>query len=419
VFFVHFITRHLWLIVAGGGAGVAGRYLQLYLRHAHRLILPDPSVDLLRLHRLYGYNEHALVGISPGIRLWSNSETEGAVAYHEIGKVWLVPGDPLTSCENLESVSDGFLQTARKQHRVVGFMAATERLAKHSRHLGLRAVKIGSAPYFDLTRWAPRGDRAKKARAGVNQARRAGVRVTEVADVDERLVRETARLCKRWSTTHRSPIKFGWLFAVDLFQHKERKKYFTARDETGKLIGFLAASPIPARNGWYLEDVLRLPHAPKGTADLLVVEALDLLRRDGAKLATLGTAPMAMEGGIHPDVHSSRLLSFVSRSVANCFSVFYNFDGVRRFKSKFAPSWWESEYILISQNFTAPPRIISAMVHATVPAGIATLIARQITRAWQRMKTASEAAAAVRNKASIMGRKRRNETHHSSNSFPH
>src|SRR6185503_13364685 len=109
---------------------------------------------------------------------------------------------------------------------------------------------------------------------------------------------------------------------------KERKKYFTARDPNGRLVGFLAASPIPARAGWYLEDVLRAKEAPNGTADLLVVEALQLLKADGAKLATLGTAPMAMEGHVSPEVHASRILSKLTRLIATCFSVFYNFGGV-------------------------------------------------------------------------------------------
>ena len=143
---LHFFARHLWLIAAGGGAGVAGRYLQLYIRHAHNVILPDPSVDLLKLHELCGYNAHALVGIAPGIRSWTCADTQGAVAYNEFGKVWLVPGDPIASAESLAPVTEGFLRQARAEDRVVGFMPVTERFAKHSGNLGLRAVKIGSAP---------------------------------------------------------------------------------------------------------------------------------------------------------------------------------------------------------------------------------------------------------------------------------
>lgn len=386
----HFFIRHLWLIVAGGGAGVAGRYVQLRLRNTHRLILPDPQIDLLHLHQQFGYNSHSLVGIGPGVRLWSNPA--GGIGYNEFRKVWLVPGDPLASEDNLFAVTDSFLRKAREERRVVGFLPASEQFATHSRRLGLRAVKVGSAPYFDLATWAPRGDRAKKARAGVNQARRSGVRVAEVAEIDEQLIRETAFLCKSWLATRRSAMKFGWLFSVDLFEHRERKKYFTARDADGRLVGFLAASSIPARDGWYLEDILRTKDAPNGTTDLLVVEVLELLRQTGAKLATLGTAPMCMEGLVDKSIPISPALSRMTRSVLGCFSAFYNFEGVRRFKSKFAPSWWESEYLLVTPNATAPLRVMSAVVHAIVPAGPSTLIVRQATRAWRRMNAVKDAA---------------------------
>jgi len=383
--FFHFLSHHLWLIPASGGAGVIGRYIQLRIRQAHRVIPPDPTTTLLRLHELHGYNAHSLVAIASGVRLWSCPETDGAISFNEFGKVWLVPGEPLASADSQAALTDRFLRAASAKGRTVGFLPASERFAKHSNQLGLRAVKIGSAPYFDLATWSPRGDRAKKVRAGINHAFRAGIRVTKVLNIDEKLIRETDCLCKSWLTTRRSPTKFGWLFAVDLFQHSERKKYFTARDATGRLVGFLAASPIPAREGWYLEDVLRLPEAPSGTADLLVVEALKSLKRDGAKLATLGTAPMAREGTFDSLVQCSSKLSRVTRFVATVFTIFYNFEGVRRFKAKFAPSWWESEYVLISQNITAPPRVICAFVKAVVPAGASDLVTRYCARVWRQV----------------------------------
>jgi lysylphosphatidylglycerol synthetase-like protein (DUF2156 family) len=238
------------------------------------------------------------------------------------------------------------------------------------------------APYFDLTSWGPRGDRAKKARAGVNQARRAGVRVIEVSgEVDETLKREAALLCRSWLKARRCAVKLGWLFELDPFQHASRKKFFTARDEGGQLIGFLAASPIPARDGWYLEDVLRLPSAPPGTADLLVVEALSRLQSEGAKLATLGTSPLAREGTHDPQVCNHEFVENVLRIVTSCFSAFYNFEGLRRFKTKFAPSWWESEYILFPRDVLAPPHLVRAFIQAIAPDGASNLLVRQIGRA--------------------------------------
>ena len=112
----------IWLISASGGAGIAGRYIQLRVRQAHRIIPPDPSTELLRLHELYGYNAHSLVGIASGARLWSCQETEGAVAFNDFGKVWLVPGEPLASPDSQATLAHRFLQAASAAGRTVGFL---------------------------------------------------------------------------------------------------------------------------------------------------------------------------------------------------------------------------------------------------------------------------------------------------------
>jgi len=176
-------------------------------------------------------------------------------------------------------------------------------------------------------------------------------------------------------------MKFGWLFALDPFQHEAHKKFFTARDSDGKLIGFLAASPMPARNAWYLEDVLRLPNAPAGTADLLVVEALNTLKLAGAKIATLGTSPLTRDGVVAPEAGNDELIAKLVGLAARCFAVFYNFEGLRRFKAKFAPSWWESEYGLFSRDLAASPQIIRAFIQAIAPEGASKLVGKQIARA--------------------------------------
>jgi pimeloyl-ACP methyl ester carboxylesterase len=391
--FPHAAVRDLWwLAIAGSGA--AARYVQLRSRsRVSRYNGQAPiSARLLAEQLEHGYNAHSLVSIAPGAGVWHCPQVDGAIVYNEFGKVWLVPGDPLADPEDISELTRRFIDAAADEKRFVAFMPATERFAMQATALGLRAVKVGAAPYFDLTSWGPRGDRAKKARAGVNQARRAGVSVKEVDHVDGTLKEETADLCKSWLKARRCAMKLGWLFALDPFQHAARKRFFTARDSSGKLVGFLAASPIPARDGWYLEDVLRLPRAPVGTADLLVVEALNCLKASGARLATLGTSPLAKEGLVAPAVGNNELIASLIRVAAGCFAVFYNFEGLRRFKMKFAPSWWESEYVLVPKNLRAPPHIVRAFIQAIAPNGASKLIAQQIARALRLERSKQELA---------------------------
>jgi len=380
--FPHSAARELWwLAIAGSGA--AARFVQLRSRsRITRYGDQEPIAERLLAEQLeHGYNAHSLVSIAPGANVWHCPQVDGAIVYNEFGKVWLVPGDPLADPHDIGELTRRFIDAAREERRFVAFIPTTERFAMQATALGLRALKIGAAPYFDLTSWGPRGDRAKKARAGVNQARRAGVRVTQIDRVDAALKEETALLCESWLKARRCAMKLGWLFALDPFQHAARKRFFTARDSSGRLIGFLAASPIPAREGWYLEDVLRLPSAPVGTADLLVVEALNFLRLEGAKIATLGTAPLAKDGCVSPAVGNSEKIANIVRFTVGCFAVFYNFEGLRRFKMKFAPTWWESEYLLVPRDLTTSPQIIRAFIQAIAPDGASKLVAQQIARA--------------------------------------
>jgi lysylphosphatidylglycerol synthetase-like protein (DUF2156 family) len=375
-------VRELWWLAAGG-AGYGARYMKMRVDAAvaarRRGRTPDPSGELLRLQTLYGYNPHSLVSIAPGASLWSAPDIDGAIIYGEFGRVWLAAGDPLAPLEDMAELARQFASFAKRKNRVVAFVPSSAAFAHAVVPDGFSAVKVGASPYFDLQTWNPRGDSAKKMRAGVNQARRAGVVVEMVPDiVDAALKKETAQLCLDWLGSRRSPTTFGWLVALDPFLHSEYKKYFAARVD-GKLVGFLAASPIPARRGWYLEDVLREPDAPQGTSTLLVVEALAKLKAEGAALATLGTAPLTTDGPDDlPTGHRvvSRALDVASRRLAG----FYNFEGLRRFKGKFVPSWWESEYALGQGGVAMPSRVGHAIVRALVPGGLTQILTRHALR---------------------------------------
>src|SRR5258708_2783288 len=373
----------LWWLAAGSSAGYGARYMKASIGAAltarRRGRLPDRTGELLRLQTLYGSHPHSLVSIAPGAMLWSSPDIDGAVIYCEFGRVWLAAGDPLAPLEDMAELARQFAAFAKRKNRVVAFVPTSSEFARMVVPDDFIAVKVGASPYFDLQTWNPRGDSAKKIRAGVNQARRAGVAVEVIPEgIDELLKKETAQLCMHWLGARRSATTFGWLIALDPFLHSEYKKYFAAR-VNGKLVGCLAASPIPARRGWYLEDVLREPDAPQGTATLLVVEALASLKAEGAALATLGTSPLTNDGQDDvPTEHRviSRALDVASRRLGG----FYNFEGLRRFKGKFVPSWWESEYALGQRGVTMPHRVGHAIVRALVPGGLTQILTRQALR---------------------------------------
>ena len=186
--FPHIAVHNLWWLAAGG-VGAAARFVRLRTRPlvVTRFVDEDPTDELLRLQESHGYNAHSLVSIAVGARLWSCPRIPGGIAYNEFGKVWLVPGDPLASPDNVAELTSRFVEAAREQGRVVAFMPSTERFALLAEPLGLRAVKVGAAPYFDLTTWGPRGDRAMERQcssgtgSGVHGRRRPSERPRQAA----------------------------------------------------------------------------------------------------------------------------------------------------------------------------------------------------------------------------------------------
>src|SRR5262249_54264213 len=140
-----------------------------------------------------------------------------------------------------------------------------------ARDCGMGLLRIGESGYFKLPEWKPAGDRAKKVRAGGNQARKAGIRVELYQPTQDKADKQTRaeieQLCQQWIGT-RELDALGWLLELDPFKLSEYKRYFLARDSAGRLHGLLACSPIPARKGWYLEDLIRRADAERGVSEL-------------------------------------------------------------------------------------------------------------------------------------------------------
>lgn len=183
-------------------------------------------------------------------------------------------------------------------------------------------------------------------------------------------------MCQAWINT-REIDALGWLLKLDPFALSEHKRYFLARAADGHLEGMLACSPIPARNGWYLEDLIRRPGASRGVSELLVVEALKHLAAEGWNWRR---SPLHRSPGsnLREISKTARLLKLIYEHL----DAFYHFKALHRFKAKFAPSFVEADYVAIY-----PPRIrlrmILGVIGALDPGGLSGVMASKLRRLWR------------------------------------
>ena len=341
-----------------------------------------PDAKLIDFVVRYGYEHQAFVSLYGGMEVWFASAPEAAVVYRCLGNVAIVSAAPLTARENLAAATRQFLAFCKAQKLDCLMVPIGPEFATIAKECGMGLLGIGQSGYFQLPDWKPKGDKCKKVRAGVNQARGAGVSIERYdprTSDDGALRTEIEQLCQAWIGT-REVDALGWLLELDPFLLSEHKRYFLAR-RAGRLDGLLVCSPIPARQGWYLEDLIRHPAAERGVSELLVVTALEHLGAAGAKLATLGTSPLAGISTDGPFKPLSHILKFAYEHLDS----FYHFKDLHRFKAKFAPSFVEPEYLALY-----PPKIKTRMVVSMLnvfdPAGVSGILTAKARKLWQELR---------------------------------
>ncbi len=324
----------------------------------------------------HGYNTNAYVTLlPPPFRYFITPGIDGVIAYQQYGRVWLCGGDPICTEADIVPLTAAFLRVARRARRTIGFLPTTPRATRLlTERLGFDLVKVGEDNFYDLQTWSARGQKMKHIRANINRAVREGVTVRRCypGDVTDAIRAQVGQLIETWLTT-RGMAALSFLLGIHPFERMDDRRLFLAwQGET--VVGFLACSPIPARNGWYLEDIIRGNDVPGGVTELLFQEAVTALRAEGAVCATLGMAALADCDPAHqPSTH--RFAGWMFATMYTRLNIFYHFQSLRFYKEKFAPSCTEDTCFVWWPRGLHRLYLIFAVARALDPEGIpATLL---------------------------------------------
>lgn len=329
--------------------------------------------DLVLAH---GWNATAYQIVNPGMRHWFSSAGDAVVGYVRHARVRVVAGAPVCAAERLPAVTAEFERASVDAGDGVCYFGAEGRLegalrgsARHS------AVALGAQPVWRAAAFDAVVRERASLRAQVHRARNKGVRVEESrGDAEERAA--LRRVLGEWLATRGLP-PLHFLVEPETLDRLEDRRVFVARRE-GAVVGFVVTSPIPARDGWLVEQFVRGRGAVNGTIELLLAGAVRALADDGAALVTLGLAPLSRHGPAHAD--AAPWLRATLRLVRAHGRRFYNFDGLDTFKSKFMPERWDPVFA-IARGTTFPPRALWAIAGAFGGRSPVTLLAHAAGRA--------------------------------------
>jgi phosphatidylglycerol lysyltransferase len=297
----------------------------------------EPRLRALAVLRRHGRSTVSFQLLEPGFRYFfeadAPAERAGFVAYVDTGGAWVGGGAPIGPDDRLAAIARAFAAAARAARRRACFFGVEE---GEREALGLASLTLGVQPFWTPDGWERTLASNASLRYQLRRASKKGVRVRavephELADHGSPARRGIQRVIERWQRG-RPMAPMGFLVDLHPFGFASERMTFVA-ERGGRVVGFLAAVPIYARRGWFLEDLLRADDAPNGTAELLVDAALREAAARGASLATMGLAPLA--GDV---ARPLALIRDLSRGL-------YDFRGLHAFKRKLAPTRWEPIYL--------------------------------------------------------------------------
>lgn len=326
-----------------------------------------PAARRLRQVTTHGYNGLALLTTYDGWRYFEPSDIDGFIAFELHRGTAVACGDPVCAEADLPEMISRFTEYCGGRRWRFIFVGASARTGKVAAELGLEAAKIGEEPFLDLSKYSLSGKGAKKARSAINLAKRSGIVVEEYRESSPAVDSEIEEIAKEWLDTRDAPA-MGFLLRSRPFAQRDRKRLFVASHE-GRIVGAMTCAPAPARNMLYVEEQVRRVDAPYGTSEILIDEARRVAQAEGIGLFSLGTSPL--QGATVQPYGKHRFLKLLFRALCLKVNFIYSFRSLNHFKKKFAPTFWEDNFIVYRGGLFLPA---IAIMTAFAPDGIPSLV---------------------------------------------
>lgn len=294
-------------------------------------------------------------------KLLFSDDGSAFIMYARQGRSWIALFDPVGPEDAWAPLIWRFVEMARVAGgRAVFYQVAPENLALYA-DAGLVAFKLGEEARVHLPSFELKGAKRANMRNNVNRCEKAGLTVELVAaDGVPAIVDELRGVSDDWMAAHEVREK---RFSLGAFvpAYLAQGPVAVLRQE-GRIVAFvsLMATDIPREMG---VDLMRFSsQAPAAAMEFLLVRLMLICKEQGYHYLNLGMAPLS---GL--SANAVGLWQQVGRAVYEGGERFYNFSGLRAFKSKFGPEW-EARYMAVPGGLN--PMLALADVTVLIAGGL-------------------------------------------------
>lgn len=328
------------------GIGLATAALAAWLltRPPSGRIDPPTADDVSRAVAILAGNGHAaanLVRMGDKHILFADDDS-AFLMFAKRGRSWIALGDPVGAETGRRELVWRFVELAREHGgRAVFYEVPADSLSLYA-DAGLSAFKLGEEAVVELAAFDLKGTRRGNLRNAINKAARDGILFEVVAAADvPAILDQLEAVSQSWLDARKAREK---TFSMGAFE----RGYVASQPvavlrKVGRIFAF-ATLMVSGDGRDAAIDLMRFdPSAQNGTMELLFTRVLLHFKAAGFSTFSLGMAPLAglSESPMAPLWHK------LGRAAFEHGNAFYNFHGLRAFKTKFDPVW-QTRYMAVA-----------------------------------------------------------------------
>jgi len=362
--------EHSSRMARGAAAALLGLVIytiwQAFAVKRPKLALPTQT-DLehaREIYQTYGGGEFAHLSFVGDKHLFSPRDHHSVVAYGAVRDRLVALGSPCGPEQGITRAILEFRKYADSQDRVPVFYEVLEPDLFRYHDLGFDLFKLGELALVRLEEFTLAGKRWEDLRQAVNRSVKEQLSFQMLeGPFDAALLAEVKHVSDAWLNEKGAREKSFSLghFKVDYLNCSPLALVRRA-DE---LIAFANVSRPYGPNGTASVDLMRhVAGAPRGTMDFLFARVMQWAKDQGYEQFSLGMAPLSRVGD-NPYARINERLAALAFQYGNKL---YNYQGLRRYKEKFAPQW-VGAYLAYPRGVWVPSLLIdiAALVDGGYP----------------------------------------------------
>ncbi|EGT3615808.1 bifunctional lysylphosphatidylglycerol flippase/synthetase MprF, partial [Clostridium perfringens] len=311
------------------------------------------DADLDKISKFYSEIDYGtifshLVYLKDKKVFWAN-EGKSLIMYSKYKDKIIVLGDPIATRENLYSSIEEFQEFTDLYGYDVVFYEIEERNFSTYHDAGYYFFKLGEEAVVNLEEFNLVGSKKSAFRNTLRRVEREGYSFQIIEPpFNKEVIDQLKEISDKWLGSRKEKgFSLGW-FSEDYIQRSPIA--ILKNEEENKIMGFVTLMDANDGGRTIAIDLMRIDKdAPNASMDYLMLNLFITFKEKGYKYFSLGEAPLSNVGF---NMHS-HLQEKLARLVYNSGNIFYSFDGLRRYKSKFSPVW-QPRYLAYPKFMSLP-----------------------------------------------------------------